>query len=351
MQPEIIDLYLSDAATRKQWQGLLTDLGITNFAASETAHLDHTIGIYEGDKLVATGSTAGNVIKYVGACHKNSEAGAYFNAIISALLNDLAQRQIFHVFVFTKPKYVASFEYVGFHALAQTDSGAILETGDTGVQDYVAALPKIEHQDQAKVAGIVMNANPFTLGHRYLIETAAKENDLVYVFVVNTDASLFTTAERQQLVTAGTADLPNVRVVNGSDYMVSYATFPAYFLPTPEAAIRFQTQLDAQLFKTQIAQPLNLTTRYLGSEPFSKTTGIYNHVLQEILPPAVAVKIVDRKAVDDQPITATAVRQAIADNVVDTVAASLPATTLQFIQAHLTMLQARIQAGQRIAGN
>jgi cytidyltransferase-related domain len=211
MQPEIIDLYLSDAATRKQWQGLLTDLGITNFAASETAHLDHTIGIYEGDKLVATGSTAGNVIKYVGACHKNSEAGAYFNAIISALLNDLAQRQIFHVFVFTKPKYVASFEYVGFHALAQTDSGAILETGDTGVQDYVAALPKIEHQDQAKVAGIVMNANPFTLGHRYLIETAAKENDLVYVFVVNTDASLFTTAERQQLVTAGTADLQRAR--------------------------------------------------------------------------------------------------------------------------------------------
>ena len=351
MQPEIIDLYLTDAATRKQWQNLLTDLGITNFSTNETARLDHTVGIYEGDQLVATGSTAGNVIKYVGACHKNSEAGAYFNAIISALLTHLAQQQIFHVFVFTKPKYVASFEYVGFHALAQTDSGAILETGDTSVKDYIAELPKIDHQDQARVAGIVMNANPFTRGHRYLVETAAKANDLVYVFVVNTDASLFTTAERQELVAAGTADLQNVRVVNGSDYMVSYATFPAYFLPTAAAATRFQTQLDAQLFKTQIARPLHLTTRYLGSEPFSKTTGIYNQVLQTILPPEVTVNVIDRKAVNDRPITATAVRQAIADNVVDSVAASLPATTLDFIHTHLATLQARIQAGQRIAGN
>lgn len=351
MQADIIDLYLTDSATRKQWQALLTDLGITNFAASETAQLDHTVGIYEGDKLVATGSTAGNVIKYVGACHKNSQAGAYFNAIISALLTHLAKNQIFHVFVFTKPKYVASFEYVGFHALAQTESGAILETGDTGVTDYIQSLPHPELKADAKVAGIVMNANPFTVGHHYLVETAAKENDLVYVFVVNTDASLFTTAERQNLVTAGTQDLPNVVVVNGSDYMVSYATFPAYFLPTPAAAIHFQTELDAEIFKTQIARPLNLTTRYVGTEPFSKTTGIYNQVLEQLLPPEVTVKEVPRLAANDQPITATAVRQAIADNDLASVKASLPATTAAFIQAHLETLQARIAAGQRIAGN
>ncbi len=32
-----------------------------------------------------------------------------------------------------------------------------------------------------------------------------------------------------KLVKAGVADLPNVIVVPGKEYMVSYATFPAYF--------------------------------------------------------------------------------------------------------------------------
>ena len=67
-----------------------------------------------------------------------------------------------------------------------------------------------------------------------------KKNDLVYVFVVNTDLSLFKTSERFELVKAGTADLKNVIVVDGGDYMVSYATFPAYFLES--ATRRFTTR-------------------------------------------------------------------------------------------------------------
>ncbi len=103
-----------------------------------------------------------------------------------------------------------------------------------------------------------MNANPFTLGHRYLVEQAATENDLVYVFVVNTDLSLFSTAEREQLVRAGTSDLSNVIVVNGGDYMVSYATFPAYFLPSKDQAITYQTTLDARIFRDVIAPAFTL---------------------------------------------------------------------------------------------
>ena len=66
-------------------------------------------------------------------------------------------------------------------------------------------------------------------GHRYLVETASKENDHVYVFVVSEDVSIFSFSERFKLVKAGVADLPNVIVVPGKEYMVSYATFPAYF--------------------------------------------------------------------------------------------------------------------------
>ncbi len=302
--------------------------------------------------LIATGSVAGNVLKYIGVCNKFSTQGSHFNTIVSALISHLAQQGIFHIFVFTKLKYSESFQHVGFSELAHTDSGAVLETGDQDVHDYVNAIPRVDDQAGLKVAGIVMNANPFTLGHRYLVEQAANENDLVYVFVVNNDVSLFTTAARTQLVEAGVADLKNVRVVNGADYMVSYATFPAYFLPTPDDAINYQTTLDARIFKNQIASGLNITTRYLGSEPKSHTTNIYNQVLQRELPPEVKVKVIERRQTESGTvITATQVREAIRDNQIDQIQSFVPESTFSYIQEHLSALQERIQKGMKISGN
>ncbi|GEK29457.1 [citrate (pro-3S)-lyase] ligase [Furfurilactobacillus siliginis] len=352
MDNEIVDLHLRDRHERKQWESFLTDLGITDFSTQETAAIDFTLGIYEGDRLVATGSAAGNVLKYIAVCNKDTTNGARFNAIVSALINRLFQQQIFHLFVFTKLKYSDSFQHVGFHELAHSDVAALLETGDEGIDDYLQAIPRVADQDTKQVAGIVMNANPFTKGHRYLVETAAKANDVVYVFVVNTDASLFTTAERFELVQAGTADLDNVIVVNGGDYMVSFATFPAYFLPTADQQVTYQTTLDARIFRERIAPALNITARYLGTEPLSRTTGIYNQVLTKELPPAVNVTIVDRKQTDTGTfITATAVRKAIAEDQLDSLADLLPVSTVTFIKDHLSTLRARIQKGMNINGN
>lgn len=347
---------LKDKVVFKEWREFLETLGITNFQENELQQIDTTLGMYnEQGSLIATGSVAGNILKYVGVCNKFSTQGSHFNSIVSALMNLLAQRGIFHLFVFTKVKYSASFQHVGFHELAQTSLGAILETGDTDVHDYVHHVEKQAVAQQLipaqKVGAIVMNANPFTRGHRYLVEQAAQENDLVYVFVVSDDVSLFTTAERLALVKQGTQDLKNVVVVSGDQYMVSYVTFPAYFLPTADEAIEFQTTLDARLFRNQIAPALNIRTRYLGSEPFSRTTGIYNQVLQTELPPTVTVKIVARLTSNDHIITATQVRQALADGQIATVQDWLPESTAQFIQQNLAMLQARIQKGMNINGN
>lgn len=205
----------------------------------------------------------------------------------------------------------------------------------------------------AKVAGIVMNANPFTYGHYALIDQAAHENDLVYVFVVNTDASLFRTTERVKLVQQGTAAFDNVVVVNGGDYMVSYATFPAYFLPSTTQTVTYQTTLDARLFRDEIAPALNITTRYLGAEPFSTTTATYNQVLQRELPPKVAVKIVERQTTQtsQQIITATQVRRAIAAHNLTGLDQLVPPTTLSFIKAHQADLTTRIDQGAKVAGN
>ena len=140
--------------------------------------------------------------------------------------------------------------------------------------------------------------------------------------------------------------LDNVTVVPGGDYMVSYATFPAYFLKDDQNVAHFQAALDATLFKEQIAAPLNITRRYVGSEPFSPTTDIYNQELTRVLPPEVEVKILDRAANASQDvISATKVRAAIANDELAVVQDYVPQTTLSFIQNHWSDLRARIKEG------
>lgn len=349
---QVQDLYLTNPAIRKKWQSFLIDRGITGFSENEVATIDETVGIYNDEKLVATGSIAGHVIKYVAACEKGVTNGARFNAILTELTNRMAQRGIYHIFVFTKPKYETSFEHVGFKKLAGTTQGVLLEKGRPNIDDYLADIPHVVDLKDKQIAGIVMNANPFTLGHRYLIEKAANENDFVYVFAVNQDASLFTTTERIKLISDGVADLENVVVVNGGDYMVSYATFPAYFIQSADDVIVYQTELDARLFKSVIAPEFNITRRYLGSEPLSHTTSMYNQTLQRELGDEIQVCIVPRKERDDgEVISATSVRQSIKTNQIQAIASVVPETTFNFIKEHMAVLQDRIKEGQNINGN
>lgn len=349
---KVEELFLKIPNERQKWIKFLQkfDLNLSN--EEEINQLDETVAIFsETGEILATGSVSGNVIKYVATSSKNEEnSGERFNQIVTNLSNRLSSRGVFHLFVFTKPIYASSFGYLGFKVLAESDSGVLLEKGRPNIQDYLAEIPKAD-ASRKTIAAIVMNANPFTKGHRYLVEKAVEENDFVYVFVVSTDRSLFRTNERLELVRAGLAHYKNVQVVSGGDYMVSFATFPAYFIKTPEEVIDFQTKLDARLFKKWIVPYLGITSRYLGSEPFSKTTGIYNKTLKKELSNQISVEIVERKAVENQAISATRVRRAIAENNFGTIREIVPETTYNFIVNHLDELQERIRRGQKIDGN
>ena len=344
MEVREINIHLKRNLTK--WQKFLRFNGIEVFSEKETSSIDKTFVWEENGEILATGSIAGNVLKYIAICSKVQGHGETFNSLVSKLENEAAMMGRFHLFVFTKPQYSQSFQYVGFHELAKVKQGTVLESGTPDIHDYIYSLPNFNDQKESKIAGIVMNANPFTNGHRYLVETASKENDHVYVFVVSEDVSIFSFSERFKLVKAGVADLPNVIVVPGKEYMVSYATFPAYFLKDDQNVGRFQASLDATLFKEQIAKPLNITSRYLGNEPYSKTTNIYNEELNRVLPPDVEVKIIDRKKNKDQDIiSATKVRAAIANDNIELVKKYVPDTTLEFIKNNWSELQTRIKEG------
>lgn len=344
MLDQVSDLDLTQPIVKRQWEQFLNQIGIEDFSDAEVNRLTITIGIYIGDQLVATGSMMKSVLKYIGVA-PNSQHASRFNLIVSTLINRSFQLQQTHLMVFTKPKYQASFEYVGFHTLLKTTQAALLELGTPNVQQYLTQIPRVPLQNQQRIAGIVMNANPFTRGHRYLVEQAAQQFDFVYVFVVTEEASLFTSTERIQLVQLGTSDLANVIVVPGGPYMVSYATFPAYFIATSRNKAQFQMTLDAELFRQIVAPTLSITTRVVGTETSSSTTAKYNQTLIKVLSPAISVMVIKRQTTksSNQIISASQVRQQIKSNNLSDLREWVPPTTAQFIQKNLSMLQHRIE--------
>src|SRR5699024_7055819 len=349
---KVVDLFLNDATTRQKWENLLESLGLNDFSEREVNVIDHTIGLEDEEgNLVGTGSVAGNVLKYIGVKNDADTQGARFNKVVTALTQYLTNDGIFHSFVFTKAKYATSFEHLHFNLLAKTDQAAFLENGMPDVKEFVAEVPEIADQEHKKVAAIVMNANPFTLGHQHLIKMASEENDLVYVFVVANDVSLFNFNERMKLVQEGTKQFANVKVVSGGDYMVSPATFPAYFLKSPDELIDVQTSVDAAVFKNKIAPALNIARRYIGQEPISRTTHFYNVSLAHELGPDIEVITVKRLEKSGQIVTATQVRQWIKDGDLAKINKFVPESTYEFIKQNMSELQSRTEKGMNIDGN
>ena len=179
---------------------------------------------------------------------------------------------------------------------------------------------------------IVMNCNPFTLGHRYLIEQAAKQVERLYVMVVKEDCSLFAYTERKAMVEQGVADIENVSVIDGSDYAISRATFPTYFLKRLDDAADTQMLLDLDLFRRHIAPALGATVRFVGTEPTDQLTRRYNQLMHEALKD---VREINRLEKDGNAVSASRARKAMEESDMNTIRQLVPPTTLPYIIAHL----------------
>jgi [citrate (pro-3S)-lyase] ligase len=95
--------------------------------------------------------------------------------IVSGLVGEAARNGVFHLFLFTKPENEALFGGLGFYPVAKTADALLMENRKDGVAAFVAALEKPEPSAGRRTGSIVMNCNPFTLGHGYLAEQAAAE--------------------------------------------------------------------------------------------------------------------------------------------------------------------------------
>lgn len=261
----------------------------------------------DGDEILAGGGLDGNVIKCV-AVSESARSEGLMNILVSRLIAIAREEGRESVKAFTKPENEGIFKSLGFALIASSPNAILMENGRGGLPEYRKYLESLARP--GRNGAIVMNANPFTKGHRYLVEQAASLVDNLYVIVVREDRSRFPYAERKAMIEAGCAGLDNVVVCEGSDYAISVATFPTYFLKKLDDATDTQIALDLDLFVNHIAQPLGVTVRFAGSEPEDALTRRYNELMAEILPgTSVAVVRQDHQP-DPELVEGSAVRQA-----------------------------------------
>lgn len=261
----------------------------------------------DGDEILAGGGLDGNVIKCV-AVSESARSEGLMNILVSRLIAIAREEGRDSVKAFTKPENEGIFKSLGFGLLASAPKAILMENGRGGLPEYKKYLASLARP--GRNGAIVMNANPFTKGHRYLVEQAASQVDNLYVIVVKEDRSRFPYVERKAMIEAGCAGLDNVVVCEGSDYAISAATFPTYFLKKLDDATDTQIALDLDLFVNHIAKPLGVTVRFAGSEPEDALTRRYNELMAEILPgTSVAVVRQDHQP-DSELVEGSAVRQA-----------------------------------------
>ena len=185
----------------------------------------------------------------------------------------------------------------------------------------------------ARSSAVIVNANPFTLGHKALIELAARDAEQCIVLVVEENQSVFPFDVRLALVRAGTADLPNVRVVPSGPYIISAGTFPSYFLKKNER-LPAQTHLDGTIFAHLLAPGFGITKRFVGTETTDPVTRAYNEALKDVFK-KYALELVEVPRIEDGigAISASRVRAAWTAGRMDEVEEWVPASTLAYLKS------------------
>jgi [citrate (pro-3S)-lyase] ligase len=289
---------------------------------------DDLFGCYDGGQLVGCCARSGYVLKMC-AIAPECQGGDLLGELATQVLQSALAAGHDTVFVFTRPASAGSFQALNFRLLAMHGEAALLEHGP-GLEAYLAGHAGLI--TPGRNGAVVVNGNPFTLGHLHLVERAAREVDRLYLFVVREDRSVFPFEARFRLAREATAHLGNVTVLDTSRYAVSAGTFPSYFLRRLDQAAASQMGLDLELFARRLAPPFHIVRRFAGAEPLCPVTAAYNRLMGEILP-AHGIQWTELPRVEaaGQPISATRVRAAFAAGDLASVAGLLPAATLAYL--------------------
>ena len=333
---DIQELPLSVPMIRRQVEDFLGSNGL------RLGEVDlYLAALSEEGTILAGGGLQRDILKCLAVSAEARSLGLSV-PLISRLISVASERGFTNVKVFTKPENRSVFESLGFRLLAEAPKAILMENG-RGLEDYCHYLRG--HQAPGV---IVMNANPFTWGHHYLVEQAssscqAQEGQRnITIIPVKEDVSRFPYSERLAMIRTGCDHLADV--VEGSDYQISAATFPTYFLKDLSDAAETQMRLDIDLFGRHIATALGARVRFVGTEPADPLTARYNALMKELLP-AYGIDVVEIPRLADAggPVTATRVRALLDEGRFKAASAFTPASTWPYLLADLAERALRIE--------
>lgn len=288
-----------------------------------------TVILRDEDEIVAAGSLDGSIIKCVATAPEHQGEGL-FAKVLTELYNEAFRCGVSHLFLYTKPSNRALFESLGFSAVASTPDTLLMENRRNGVDRFIEALPKPENAEN--VGCIVANCNPFTLGHSYLMHSAAAQCSFLYVFILSEDRAMFPPEVRLRLAREGTADIKNITVQPSGGYLVSSATFPTYFLKQNADLNNVKCALDIAVFTERFVPKLHIKKRFVGTEPLSPVTEAYNRALIQALPRAgVEVIELQRTEADGLPVSASRVRELLLSGKAELTRPLVPDTTYDYL--------------------
>lgn len=294
---------------------------------------EKTFVIRDNGKIIATGSADGNILKYFFSCKKYAGQGA-MGIIYNSLLKYLLEMGRDSFFVFTTPNNKLIFESLGLKEVYSTERVSLFEGGFYNYNSWIKKVKSSLKPKTGTRGAIIMNCNPMTLGHRYLIDKATEMVDDLIIFVVEEDKSIFPFKDRFNIMKEELKDLDKVTLLKGGPYIISRGTFPTYFIKKKDEMLETYTELDGSIFGEKIAKDLEIDMRFLGTEPKDVVTLAYNNTLQSILEKmGIKVIIIPRKELDSQIISASYVRQLLKEDNKDEAFKYLPESTIKYLES------------------
>jgi len=289
----------------------------------------------DGDELVACGGLDGKVLKGIAvAPHRRGEG--LILSVMTRLINIAYTKGVKDLFIFSTPNNTELFESCGFRLIENCDNEIVLMENSDNLELYKQTLA-LQRKKGDKIGSIVMNANPFTLGHRFLVEQAAKQSDWLHLFVVKEDLSKFKFRDRIKLIVQGVSHIHNVTVHEGSDYIISNATFPTYFIKDKGKINELHAKLDLSIFRNHLAPVLGISHRFVGTEPYCVVTNNYNKNMKKILEDPSGksnpIEVVEIQRVEEggKAISASRVRELLKVKNFKELGKIVPKSTLEFL--------------------
>lgn len=295
-----------------------------------------TAVLMEDDQIAATASLDGGTIKCVAVSPMHQGEGLTA-PLMTAIRQEAFDRGIDHLMLFTKPGNLMMFREFGFYPVIRTEDCLLMENRRTGLDDFLKGLER-PSDNEGPIGCIVANCNPFTKGHRYLIETAASKCRWLHLFVLSEDKSFFSAKDRMELVKKGCADLKNVLIHPTGPYLVSSATFPSYFIKDKSRVGAIYCQLDVRLFAEKFVPALGITHRFVGTEPYSEVTNAYNEQMKALLP-KYGIELVElaRKELEGDAVSASRVRALLEKGDMEAIRPLVPETTFEYLSGRFRM--------------